>query len=452
MRRWKSKPDVAVIGAGAAGVAAARDLHESGLDVVLLEARERIGGRVWTHRDSRTPVPIELGAEFIHGSAEELQRILTEARLPAADIDGQRFLVSGRQWRRLDDFWEQLYRVMRLMPDGANRARDSSFQDFLDSRPGGKRLARERKLAAQFVEGFHAADLPLISAKALAESGTPGEDEQETRLAHVVDGYDRVIDWLAAPVANRIRFGSAVSRIKWSGRGVEIHTRHSDGDERFAVEARAAVVTVPLGVLQARGQDVGSITFEPDLGRAKREALGCLMSGSVVRVVVHLREAIWAEEHPALTFLHSNDEDFQVWWTAYPVKAPIIVGWRGGPGARRLSQLSHDELEARVVRSLARHLHTSPKRLTGLVEGIFSHDWEHDPFARGAYSYQRVGGQDATETLARPLSGTLFFAGEATGEGGSTGTVDGAIGTGRRAAKQVVRTLGRRSRGATARE
>ena len=443
MKQGTSKPGVAVVGAGAAGVAAARELHDGGFDVVVLEARERIGGRVWTHRDPRTPIPIELGAEFIHGSAHELQQILSKANLPAVDIDGQRCFVSRKRWRPLDDFWEQLYRVMRLLPERTRRSADKSFQEFIDAKPGGRRLSQERKLASQFVAGFHAADPRLISTKALAESGTPGEDEGETRLGHVVGGYDRVIDWLAAPFADRIRLGACVSRIKWARRGVEIDVRHSDGHERFALEARAAIVTVPIGVLQARARDAGSITFEPDLGRAKRDALDCLVAGSVVRVVVHLREAIWAEGHPALSFLHSQDEDFDVWWTAYPLKVPVIVGWRGGPDARRLSQMPRDELEARAVRSLARHLNTSPRRLHAMVEGVFTHDWEHDPFARGAYSYQRVGGVYATETLARPLKGTLFFAGEATGEHGSTGTVDGAIGTGRRAARQVMRALAR---------
>jgi monoamine oxidase len=77
-----------------------------------------------------------------------------------------------------------------------------------------------------------------------------------------------------------------------------------------------------------------------------------------------------------------------------------------------------------------------------MVENVWTHDWEHDPFARGAYSYQRVGGADAPAALARPLKRTLFFAGESTGTDGGTGTVDAAIVTGRRAAAQVLRALG----------
>src|SRR5687767_8785469 len=209
-----SKLDVVVIGAGAAGIAAARALHDKGMRPVVLEARERIGGRVWTHRDPRTPVPIELGAEFIHGSAPEIEKILQDAHLPVVDIAGRRWMVTGTRWTSLDDFWDRLYRVMHLLDDGSKR--DRSFQAFLDTRPGGRRLARDRQLARQFVEGFHAADPRLISAKALAESGTPGEEVRETRLAHVIDGYDRVIEWMAAPLADRIRLGAIVTRVRWA--------------------------------------------------------------------------------------------------------------------------------------------------------------------------------------------------------------------------------------------
>ncbi len=435
------KLDVVIIGAGAAGLAAARELHDKGLDVVVLEARDRIGGRVWTHHDPEAPVPIEMGAEFIHGSAEETGKVIEEAELKSFDVGGRRCLVGARRDQPLDDFWEQLYRAMHLMDPpsrvaarlGLRRGSDFSVQDFLDTKPGGKGLVRERKLAKQFVEGFHAADTRLISAKALVDSGTPGEDMDETRLGRVVGGYTGVIEAIAAPIAMRIRPGSVVTRVQWSPKRVLVEGVR--GRSRFTVNARAAIVAVPLGVLQAPAFSVGAIEFDPLLGPAKQEALGCLTSGTVVRVVLQLREALWADD---VSFMHSSDPDFDVWWTSYPMRAPVIVGWRGGPGATRLLQMPLEEIAARSIASLARHLHTTTKRVQGLVQGVWMHDWQNDPFARGAYSYQLVGGGEATDALARPLKGTLFFAGEATGSGGSTGTVDGAIGTGRRAAKQVL--------------
>jgi monoamine oxidase len=431
--------DVVVIGAGAAGIAAARALHNEGISVVVLEARERIGGRVFTHRGGHTPVPIELGAEFIHGSAEAVHQLLDDAHLTSVDIAGQRYAATSRGLQRVDGFWEQLDRVMRRLPKPP--ARDRTFREFLNTRPGGRRLARARRLALQWVEGFHAADPRVISAHALADGGWPADDVQERRLGRVIDGYDRVIEWLAGPIASRIRLGAIVTHIGWQHGSVEVHVQHPDRQPRFAIEARAAIIAVPLGVLNASPGDVGAIEFVPPLD-GKRAALDRLKVGSVVRAVMRLREPVWTPKDDTLSFLHSNDPDFPTWWTSYPMRTSVIVGWRGGPGARRLSQLGADELESRAVTSLARQLRISRQRLRALVDCFWTHDWEHDPFARGAYSYVAVGGSDATAALARPLRRTLFFAGEAADTEGGTGTVDGAISSGRRAAKQVLRVLG----------
>lgn len=429
---------VVVIGAGAAGLAAARALHDAGVEAVVLEARERIGGRVFTHRDARTPIPIELGAEFIHGAAEELETLLGEAGLVGVDIAGRRWKAAGSRLRPLDDFFEQLDRVMRrLEPRGR---RDRSFQEFLDTKPGGRTLASERTLATQWVEGFHAADPSLVSAHALAEGGWPGTDVVEQRLGRVTAGYDRVVEWMATPIASRIHLGALVSRVEWSPGRVVVYVHHADGRRRFAVEARAAIITVPIGVLKAAPGELGAIEFVPAL-RQKQDAIDRVASGSVVKVIVRLRERLWDDEQETLSFLHSSDPDFPVWWTAYPVRVPIMTGWSGGPGAQRLAQLPPGDIEARAIASLARQFGIARQRLQRMVESAWTHDWEHDPFARGAYSYLMAGGLGAPATLARPMGGTLYFAGEATDTEGATGTVDGAIATGQRAAAQVRRAI-----------
>lgn len=419
-------------------MAAARALHEAGVGVVVLEARDRIGGRVFTLRDSASALPVELGAEFIHGRADALQPLVHEAQLVNVDVAGERYTVDGNGIRRLDDFWERLDRVMRRLEGPPSP--DRSFQTFLDTRPGGRRRARERRLALHWVEGFHAADPRVISTHALAQGGWPADDAEERRLGRIVDGYDRVIEWLAAPLAGRIRLGTVVNRVEWSPGRVVVYVSQPGGRGRIAVDARAAIVAVPLGVLKASVDEVGAIEFIPAL-RQKQRALDALAVGSVVRVVLRLRERFWSDDYGTLSFLHTQDDDFPTWWTAYPMREPVLVGWCGGPRARALSQLATDALEDRAVSSLARQFRMSRQRVRALVEGLWTHDWEHDPFARGAYSYSAVGGADAPSWLARPLNRTLFFAGEAADSEGSTGTVHGAIASGRRAAKQVLHVL-----------
>jgi monoamine oxidase len=451
MPHRSAKTDVIVIGAGAAGLAAARELQERGLDVVVLEARERVGGRVFTHRDRNTPVPIELGAEFIHGSAPELDEIIRAAALASVDISGKRWQVVGNGLRPADDFWERIDQVMRRLDK--KRTPDRSFEEFLATKPGGRKLAQERRFALQFVEGFHAADPARISERALADGGSPGGDVRERRIGRVLDGYDRVIDWLATPLGDRIRLSAIATRVRWAPGNVSVEARHPDGRPRPAVSARAAIITVPVGVLKASAGETGAIEFDPEL-RAKRPILELVAMGSVVRVVLRLSESFWASEWYAkqigkqeldtLSFLQSTDEHFPVWWTTYPVRAPVIVAWRGGPGATTLAQLASEEIESLAIASLARQFNIAPRKMRGMVEAAWMHDWEHDPFARGVYSYQTVGGFDAPAALARPLRSTLFFAGEATDVEGRTGTVHGAIATGRRAAEELVRSLATR--------
>jgi monoamine oxidase len=450
--RTTTRTDVLIIGGGAAGLSAARSLVEQGLDVVVLEARERIGGRIFTQHDRSSPIPIELGAEFIHGSAEEIDEIAKDAALATCDISGRRWQVIGESIRPADDFWERIDKVMRRMDKA--RTPDRSFADFMRTKPGGRLLARERKLAMQFVEGFHAADPERISERALANGGSPRGDVRERRMGRVLDGYDQVIEWLAAPLGDRVRTAAIATRVRWAPGNVSVEARHADGRVRPAVDARAAIITVPVGVLKAKPGEAGAIEFEPEI-KPKRAALEQLAMGSVVRIVLRLSEAFWASEWYAkqigqqeldtLSFLHTQDEHFPVWWTAYPVRAPIIVGWHGGPGAAEIAKLASEEIEALAIASLARQFRINARKMRGMVEAAWLHDWEHDPFSRGVYSYQTVGGSDAPSALARPLRSTLFFAGEATDTDGATGTVHGAIASGTRAAGEVVRALTTRS-------
>jgi monoamine oxidase len=440
--------DVAIIGAGAAGLAAARALVNSGFDVVVLEARDRIGGRIYTLRDPESHLPIELGAEFIHGAAPELDEITGQAKLTPIEVDGRRWQANEGTFRPVDDFWERIDRVTRKLD--ANRTPDRSFSDFLARRPGGRRLAHDRRLTLQFVEGFHAADPDLIGERVLADAGSPGDDVRERRIGRVHDGYDRVIEHLAATLGDCIRRSAVVTRVRWAPGNVAIESRHPDGRARPTLTARAAIIAVPAGVLHASPGEVGAIEFDPDV-RAKRDALSRIHMGSVVRVTLRLSERFWASEWFAkqigtqeldtLSFLHTNDDDFPIWWTKHPARIPMLVAWRGGVGAKRLAALASEEIEDVAIASLARQTGLARVRVRNLVEGAWSHDWEHDPFSRGAYSYQGVGGVDAPKELARPLRGTLFFAGEAADPEGRTGTVHGAIAGGQRAAGEVDRVL-----------
>lgn len=443
--------DVIVVGAGAAGLAAARRLEADGHAVLILEARDRIGGRVLTVRDPSLAVPIELGAEFLHGAPESLLALAREARAVVYEVTGIRWRVADGRITPLPDLWDRLARVMHRIRSELPE-HDVTFREALAGALGRRELPDERALAVQFIEGFHAADPAVASARGMIEDG-PWDVQRARRMHRVLDGYDRLLQHVAAGLRAEVRLQAVVERIAWRRGHVRVRYR-SPGGARRAVSARAVVVTVPVGVLQSRPGAEGHLTFSPAIP-ALREALAGVACGSIVRVVAQFRDRFWEQEdvtpqlapreRERVTFLHTSDPDVPVWWTTNPVRTNLLVGWAGGPVATRLARrLPDDERRRRraahehVITTLARQFGRSRRWIANQVERVWVHDWGRDPFARGAYSYPRPGWDEAVRLLDRPVQGTVAFAGEAWAAEGDNATVHGALASGERAAGRLV--------------
>jgi monoamine oxidase len=436
------RTDVVIIGAGVAGLAAARRLHDGGYRVLVLEARDRIGGRVYTQRDARSILPIELGAEFLHGDAPEVRRISAAAGLTEVEITGSRWIAAHGRFTRADDFWARLNRV--LGKADPKREPDRPLSALLAERPGGERFAEDRRLAREFVEGFHAAEVDRISERAIAADGNPAADPESQRIARIISGYDAVPAWLASPVASRIHLGTVAHAIEWSPGRVTVHT---GGASEGVVRAHAAVVTLPVSLLHAETRGRGVVRFSPEVD-AIRAAAATVAMGQVQRVAVlldcPLGEVLGDRRRRQLedaAFFTARGVDVSAWWTPFPVRSGLATAWAGGPAAIALARAPRD-IAPRAVAALGDMMGVDRRTIRRHVVATFHHDWCGDPFARGAYSYPLVGGSDAAKTLSRPVRRTLFFAGEATDAEGRTGTVHGAIATGHRAAAQVTRALG----------
>jgi monoamine oxidase len=422
--------DALVVGAGAAGLAAAAALRAAGRDIAVLEARDRAGGRCWSVRHAAAPLPLELGAEFVHGAARETERLAARAGVLIADVAGQQWRVRGRRLTKQDDFFERVGRVMSRLPQSGA---DASFGAFLARKPGGASLAQDRLLARAFVQGFHAADLDRISVRALAAGGNPGSDADAARHARTVGGYTALLAPLLHDVSDAVRFGEVVRRVRWQRGHVSVETAE------HTFEGRAAIITLPLGVLQS-----GAIDIDP-LPATFQRALAGLAMGSVTRVSLLFDQRFWerdiVEGLPAgasltdLCFLHTPASPFNIWWTPYPLRAPVLVGWSGGPPAAQLNRSG--DVATRALDALAAQVRIPRRRLEAMLVATFNHDWDGDPFSRGAYSYAVVGGATAAQRLARPIDDTLFIAGEATAASDS-GTVEGALTSGQRAARQLL--------------
>ncbi|MBV8608299.1 MAG: FAD-dependent oxidoreductase [Singulisphaera sp.] len=423
---------VLVVGAGAAGLAASRRLARHGLDVVVLEARDRIGGRVHTLREPGWPLPLEAGAEFIHGDLGALRPAVEALRLSTVAVpDDYRRPSGGRPVPA--DFgpaWEKVSeRLDRL-------ERDVSFADFL-RRDCADLTDEQRRQVRAYVEGFEAADPEVVSAVWFREA------ERATGLdagAHKLrDGYDRVFDYFTAAPRPDLRLGRVVRALRWGPGAVVAEVAAAGATERYA--ARAAVVTLPLGVLKAPPEAPGAVRFDPDPVE-KRATWERLAMGAVVKLVLLFRHRFWAEHDAAdLAFLHTPEAAFLAWWTARPSAEPLLTGWSGGPRAARLSRRDPGAIRDAGLTTLARAFALGRRGLAGLLERWRVFDWQSDPFCRGAYAYLPVGGGDLAGELARPVAGTLFFAGEAT-HPRLTGTVAGAIESGTRAADAALAALG----------
>lgn len=460
--------DVVVIGAGAAGLAAARMLSEHELSVAVLEARDRIGGRAHTLHLRESGLPVELGAEFVHGRPHETLTIARAAGLTLVELDGTSWVSQGG--RLVAEDWNDDEEDERTGQDGGEdgsmgailragaewQGEDLSFQSLLNDRFAGERWALARRQASGYVEGFDAAFPARASVRWLALTEAAAASIEGERQFRPLEGYDRLFAWLRDGLSSEqaeLRLRTVAREVRWERGRVEVAALSPLGTELETVEARAAIVTLPLGVLAAPPDASGAVRFVPE-PPGKREALALLEMGHVVKVVFRFREMFWdtapgSISHPGLpalpglSFLFSDDAVMPTWWTSYPLLAPVLTGWVGGPRAAALAQHADDAIVAQALDALARVLSVEHSALDALLDGCHVHNWSADPFSRGGYSYVRVGGLEAPRQLGAPVADTLFFAGEATDDTGNTGTVHAALASGLRAASEVTVALGR---------
>ncbi len=420
--------NVIVVGAGIAGLAAARKLAEAGLQVTLIEARDRVGGRIYTVPPAAGELPVELGAEFVHGLPLELIHLIEEAGLTRFELGGDTLCFRKENGvGRLDPCVghpevDQLFdELAHLQPP----QEDLSFSEFVAQRGFSPEAVAQ---ATNYVEGFNAADARRISIRALEKQQAAEDAISGDRIFRVIEGYARVPEFLLRrflEAGGRWVSSAPVRTITWKPGNVEVATA---ADQVF--EASAAVITLPLGVLQARQV---AIVPQPV---AILDAADRLAMGTAARVVYEFDQAFWSHfnQWKGVSFLFAPDSIPPTWWTTHPCPDSMLTGWVAG---RRADQLNPLELPEIGLTTLAGLLGSEPAELRSHLLRWHQHDWKSDVYSRGSYTYVPRGAILASDELSVPVENTLFFAGEHTDTSGHWGTVHGALRSAYRAAEQV---------------
>jgi monoamine oxidase len=422
--------DTIVVGAGAAGLAAARTLQDAKRSVLILEARDRIGGRVDTNYDF-APHPVECGAEYIQGENVPTWNWVRRYRLktlPAFERDDQQFMYVQQKLLPISE-WSTLpgmeflsgiedARLYKLLTDWIIAKKpDVSLARFLSIHQIA--LPPEvYRIVDHFLSDSYAANLDQLGVYGLMELTYEGDGDRNFRLQ---DGYSHLFKQFAAGL--NIRSATPVTQIRWNSSGVQIQTAT---DTTYT--AKQVIITLPLALLQKN-----AVGFEPKLPAVKLNAIHGLGAGHITKLILKFDQPFWSKEMEyCLTTLETK-----VWWRpgwGRRNEAPVLTAYTGASGADQLGQLGREGAIQLGLQNLEQMF--GMQLADRLIDALFV-DWQADPYAQMAYSFVPVDGQGLRMQLAQPIDQVLFFAGEAT-HPTRAATVHGALESGIRAAHEIL--------------
>jgi monoamine oxidase len=428
--------DILIIGAGAAGLMAAMQLSRKGKKVLVLEARDRIGGRIYTITNKGFKQPTELGAEFVHGQLPVTLALLKEANIKPIDAVGDMWRYTDGKFHKSEQFlvhYDVIIKKLNALK------KDITLDTFLAKHLSAKKYAETCTMLRNFAAGYDTADPSRFSAFAMRKELQSEDDDHQYR---VKGGYCAMVNYLEAEIVKNggnIQLSAVVKTLQWKQGMV---TAIADDGREF--NAQKVVIALPLGVLQAGKHDEGAITFAPPIPE-KEQALQQMGMGNVIKLLLQFDKVFWEKQAikkgakadiQQMSYLFST-EAIPTWWAQHPHTIPVLTGWLGGLAAEELKNADEEHILHLGLQSLS-NIYDMP--IDSLREKLTAHqimNWSADPFTRGSYSYATTFTDEARKLLAQPEQGTIYFTGEFMYNGPEMGTVEAALASGVEVAEKI---------------
>lgn len=423
-----NKADVIVIGAGVSGLAAAYDLIKEGKKVIVLEGRDRIGGRQWTDRTWKK-APMDMGASWIHGIkknpvtelAEEfgLKTVVTDDENAVLyDKEGEE--VSDEEFEEMESGLDEVLEALEKKRKGIKK--DSSLGEMIEKYMEEEDYSEKEKKHIRFavysaIENDYAAD-----SSDLSFLNWDADEEFDGDEVIFPDGYDQISKNLAKGMD--IRLENIVNKISYNDDGVTVKT------DKGTYSAEAAVISVPLGVLKK-----GKIQFDPPLPEKKQKSIDRLKMGILDKLYLKFDKVFWPKDSGWILYMGEEKGDWYEFLNIYHYTGePVILLFNAGDDARKKEDIPDEkfvENTMKVLRKLFDENAPDP-------EDWLRTNWGKDEFSYGSYSHIPPGaGPEDYDEIAEPVNDVLFFAGEATSSE-YPGTIHGALISGRRAAEEIL--------------